>query len=115
MLTFHIEDTTNPIKVAPDGLKARVTEVQIEREALEEKFLEGILARFDELRETNQGMYNMIKSSINMLKTFGQLDINIPKGVNSLDYLIAHFLSLGMDALEQKGALAVTGKVVELE
>jgi hypothetical protein len=87
-------------------------QVQIDREGLEEKVLENIFTKFDQAREENPGFYNILKQSINMVLTFGKIDIKIPKGENALEYLVAHYVSIGLDVLEQ-APLTVTGKVVE--
>jgi hypothetical protein len=46
-----------------------------------------------------------------MVLTFSKLDIKIPKGENSLEYLVAYYMSLGLDALE-KEPIKAEGKVL---
>lgn len=97
MLEFQLED----------GKK-----VQIERGAVEEKLLLSIFEKFDQAREKDPGVYNVLKQAVNMVMMFAKVDIKIPKGENTLEYLVAHYVSLGLDVLEQK-PLPVSGKVVE--
>lgn len=99
MLTFQLED----------GKK-----VEIERDAVEEKLLMSIFSKFDQAREKDPGLYTILKQAINMVLTFSKVNIKIPKGENSLEYLVAHYVSLGLDVLEQT-PLSVNGKVVEME
>jgi hypothetical protein len=99
MLTFQLEDGK---------------QVQINREAVEERLLLTIFDKLGEAREKSQGMYNALKAAINMVMTFGGVDIKVPKGENTLEYLVAHYVSLGFDVLEQT-PLSVNGKVVEME
>lgn len=87
-------------------------QVHIERESIEEKILEGIFAKFEEAREKEPGMYNGFKQAVNMLKLVGGIKIDVPKGENTLEYLVAHFLGIGMDLLEAAPIL-VEGVVVQ--
>lgn len=96
MLTFELKD----------GNK-----VEIDREVIEEKILSGILDKLDEAREHSQGMYNAAKAAVNMVITLGGLDIHPPKGVNTFEYMIAHYLSLGLDVLENT-PLQVEGTIL---
>jgi hypothetical protein len=84
--------------------------VEIDRDQLEEKILGSILDKFEQARQRDSGMYTILKQAVNMVLTFSKLDIKIPKGENSLEYLVAYYMSLGLDALE-KEPLSVTGKV----
>lgn len=85
--------------------------VEIDRAQLEEKILEGIISKLDEAREHHQGFYNVLKAAVNMVVSMGGLDIKAPKGVNTLDYLIATYVSVGLETLEQK-PLPVEGRVL---
>ena len=87
-------------------------QVEIEREAVEEKLLLSIFDKFDQAREKDVGLYNILKQAINMVLVFGKVDIKVPKGENTLEYLVAYYVSLGLDVLE-KEPLQVAGKVVE--
>lgn len=84
--------------------------VEIDRDQMEEKILESILDKFEQAREKDAGMYTILKQAVNMVLTFSKLDIKIPKGANSLEYLVAYYMSLGLDALERE-PLSVNGKV----
>lgn len=97
MLTFKLEDGK---------------QVEIDRLVVEEKLLLSIFDKFDQAREKDAGLYNILKQAVNMVMMFGKVDIKIPKGENSLEYLVAYYVSLGLDALE-KETLQVSGKVVE--
>lgn len=96
MLTFQIE---------------KDKQVQIERDAIEEKILMAVFDKFEQAREKDSGLYTLLKQSVSMIMTFGKVDLKIPKGENSLEYLVAHYVSLGLDVLETN-PLEVTGKVV---
>lgn len=97
MITFRLEDGK---------------QVEIEREAVEEKLLLSIFDKFDQAREKDAGLYNILKQAVNMVLMFGKVDIKVPKGENTLEYLVAYYVSLGLDVLE-KEPLSVDGKVVE--
>lgn len=85
--------------------------VEIDRDQLEERILSGIIDKLDEAREKHQGFYNVLKAAVNMVTTMGGLDIKPPKGVNTLDYLIATYIGVGLEALE-KNPLEVEGSVL---
>lgn len=97
MLTFQLEDGK---------------QIQIDREHVEEKLLMSIFDRLEEARQKDKGMYNGLKAAVNLMMTFTGNHVNIPKGENVLEYLIAHYVSMGIDALEQK-PLEVSGVVVD--
>lgn len=99
VLTFNLEDGK---------------EVQIDRGAIEESLLVGIFEKFEQAREKDPGMYTILKQAVNMVMTFSKLDFKIPKGENTLEYLVAHYVQAGLDVLEQK-PLSVKGKVIEDE
>jgi hypothetical protein len=99
MLVFNLEDGK---------------QVHIDREAVEEKLLLSIFEKFDEARTKDAGMYTILKQAVNMFLTFSKVDIKIPKGENTLEYLVAHYISLGLATLEAS-PIAVTGKVVETD
>lgn len=86
--------------------------VKIDRQEVEEKILGAILDRLDEAKETSPAMYSALKGAVNLFTTFAKMDLHTPKGESSLDYLILHFLSLGLDVLEQK-TLYVEGSVID--
>lgn len=86
--------------------------LQIERDAIEEKILLAVFSKFDQAREADKGLYTMLKQAVNMVMTFGKVDLKIPKGENSLEYLVAYYVSQGLDLLE-KEPLHVQGKVME--
>lgn len=98
MLTFQLEEGK---------------QVQIDRGAIEEKLLLAIFEKFDQAREKDSGMYTILKQAVNMIMTFGKVDLKIPKGENSLEYLVAHYVSVGLDVLEAT-PLQVAGKVVDI-
>lgn len=98
MLTFQLEEGK---------------QVQIERDNIEEKILLAIFDKFEQAREKDSGMYTILKQAVNMIMTFGKVDIKIPKGENSLEYLVAHYVRLGLDVLEAR-PLEVHGKVVDV-
>lgn len=97
MLTFNLPDGKN---------------LEIERDAIEEKILFAIFDKFEQAREKDSGMYTILKQSVNMIMTFGKVDIKVPKGENTLEYLVAHYVGLGLDVLEA-APLKVEGKVVD--
>lgn len=98
MINFHLSDGNA---------------VEIDRNQLEEKILGSILEKFDQAREKDAGMYTILKQAVNMVLTFSKLDIKIPKGENSLEYLVAYYMSIGLDALEN-APLQVDGKLIDL-
>lgn len=98
MIKFHLSDGNS---------------VEIDRDQLEEKILGSILDKFELARQKDSGMYTILKQAINMVLTFSKLDIKIPKGENSLEYLVAYYMSLGLDALE-KEPLHVGGTILLL-
>lgn len=89
-------------------------QVQIDRTAVEEKLLISIFDRLEEARQKDKGMYNALKAAVNIMMTFTGTELKIPKGENVLEYLIAHYVSIGLDALEQK-PLEVSGVVVSAD
>lgn len=93
----------------PDG-----SQFQVEREGLEERALEAVLARFEEAKEKDPGMYTALKSAVQMMVTLAgnKLDIKIPKGENVLEYIVATYLSRSLDALEAR-EIPVVGKLVQ--
>lgn len=89
-------------------------QVHIERESIEERILEGVLDKLQEARENEPGLYNGFKQAVNILKLVGGVKMEIPKGENALEYLLAHFLHIGLDSLENHSKpLEVYGKVVD--
>jgi hypothetical protein len=103
MLTFKIQESADTLPV----------KVEISREGVEERLLEAIFEKFDQARAQDPGLYNILKQAVNMVMMFGKVDIKIPKGENSLEYLVAHYVGLGLDVMENT-PLSVTGKVMEL-
>jgi hypothetical protein len=86
-------------------------QVQIDRTAVEEKILLSIFDKLEQAREADKGLYTILKQAVNMVLTFSKVDIKIPKGENSLEYLLAYYVGLGLDVMEQK-PLEVSGVVV---
>lgn len=88
-------------------------QVQIDRDNVEEKLLLSIFDKFDAAREKEPGMYTILKQAVNMVLTFGKVDIKIPKGENTLEYLVAYYVALALDTLE-KEPIPVEGRVVNI-
>lgn len=88
-------------------------EFHIERDGLEERVLESIFARFEQAREQDPGMYSGLKTAVQlMLSVAGKkLDLEIPKGENVLEYVVAVYLSRALDALEAN-PIPVSGEMV---